>query len=137
MEQKFARLFYSYSLTSGVIAAGATATDSVTVESDSDFILTKMSYFATNGAGAALTWNSRIVPLVRIQLRDTGSGRNLLDANQPIPNLFGTGEIPFILPTMLRIKANSVLRADFVSFEAADSRLVDLSLVGFKEYRYE
>jgi len=134
---KEAKLFYSYSLDSGTLSAGASGSDAVTIESDSNFVLTKMAFFASDGAGAAQEHDTRIIPLVRIQLRDTGSGRNLLDGTQPIVNLFGTGEIPFILPIQQIIRANSVLRADFTSFEAAEDRQVELSLIGFKLYYYD
>jgi len=130
-----AKLFYIYSFDT-VVTAGATATDSINIEADSDFILTKLSYFATDNAGTAQTYNTRIVPLVTLNLRDTASGRNLFDREQPIPNLFGSGEIPFILPLKQTLRANSTIRASFTSLEAANDNRIFLSLIGFKNYAY-
>jgi len=130
-----AKLFYIYSF-DVTVTAGATATSSLSIEADSDFILTKLSYFATDNAGTSVTYNTRIVPLVTVQLRDTASGRNLFDSEQPIANLFGSGEIPFIMPLQTTIRANSNVRASFTSLEASNDRRIFLSLIGFKLYRY-
>jgi hypothetical protein len=130
------KLFYSYSIDSGSIASGGTATGSIAIEADADFVITKASYFATDGAGTSQTANSRIIPLVTVQIQDTGSGRNLLDSAQPIPNLFGVGREPFIWPVAQVVRANSVVRFTFTSLEASNTRRVFLSLIGFKLYRY-
>lgn len=131
-----AKLLYTYSFDTGTLAAGATATDSVAIEADSSFVITKGSYFATDDAGTAQTYNSRIVPLVLMQLRDTGSGREFFDEAQPIPNLFGSGEIPFIFPVQQVVRANSVLRANFTSLEATNTVRIWISLIGYKLYNY-
>lgn len=136
MAEKEAKLFYSYSVDM-TLTAGATASASVSIEADSDFVVTKSTYFATDNAGASQTYNTRIVPLATVQIQDTGSGRNLLDDQQPIPNLFGSGEIPFIWPVQQIIRANSVVRFQFTSLEAANARRIWLSLIGFKLYRYD
>jgi len=130
------RLLYAYSADSGTVAAGGTATDSIAIEADSDFVIVKQSMHVTDGAGAALTWDSRIIPNVTLQIIDTGSGRQFFDGEQPAANLFGTGEIPFILPAAQLVRANSVLRVNFTSFEASADRRLQLSFIGFKIYEY-
>lgn len=130
------RLFYSYSIDSGTIAAGGTATGSIAIEADSPFVIAKTSYFATDDAGTSQTHDSRVLPLVTVQIQDTGSGRNLLDDAQPIPSLFGTGEQPFIWPVAQMVRANSVIRFTFNSLEATNARRIWLSLIGFKLYQF-
>ena len=128
------RAFYSYSLAVTGLAAGATLIDNTTIEANSDFILTKMTAFA-DIAGAAQTSDTRVVPLVTIQLTDTGSSFNLFDEPQAISNLTGIGSIPFILPLAYRFARNATLRCEFVNFSAATTYdNVQISLVGFRNY---
>lgn len=136
MQGDTAKLLYTYSADSGQIAAGATATDKISIEADSDFVIVKQSMHVSDGAGAAITGAGKILPNVTVQIIDTGSGRQFFDDEQPVGNLFGTGEIPFILPVQQLVRANSVLRVNFTSFEAAANRRVQLSFIGYKLYQY-
>ena len=81
--------FYTYEAEALLLAAGAAANDIITIEADSNFVLQKLNYIA-DIAAAAFTDSTRPIPLVTIQLTDTGSGRNLMSNPVPIPSLFGT-----------------------------------------------
>ncbi len=124
-----------FTYTSAVVALGVglTATDIVNVEADADFNLLKLSYFA-DLAGVAQTDATRVVPNVDIQILDTGSGRSLFFAPIPIPAIFGTGEIPYILPIRRLFKATSAIRVTFTSREVASTPTILLALGGYKDF---
>lgn len=128
------RAFYAYTLRVDNLAAGAIAVDNVTIEANSDFILTKMTQFS-DVAGAPQTADTRVIPLVRLQLTDTGSSFNLFDEPEAMGNITGFGAIPFILPLAYRFARNATLRGEFTNFSAATTYdSVQLTLIGFRNY---
>ena len=130
----FEALNYVYSFNVASLAAGASAQDTINIDSDSNFHWVKGSFFAAI-ASATQTDSSRVLPLINLQLTDTGSGRQFFDNPIPITTFFGTGEIPFILPLEQIFSSNSTIKADFTSFDAAATYTdIELSLIGFKKY---
>lgn len=123
--------FFSYSTPRTAVAQGGTATVNITIESNSDFLIEKMT-FSADVAAAAQTWSTRISPNVQVQLNATGSGRNLLNISTDLRNLFGSGEIPFILPRAYLLPAASTLQVTFTSFEAVNANNITLSFIGRK-----
>ena len=126
--------FYAYTVSFTALASGASATGSINIEADSSFVAVKLSYSA-DIAAAAQTDSSRVIPLVTLQLTDTGSGRNLINQATPIPNLFGTGQIPFILPIAREFKANSTLNFAVTNYDAASTYNLYLTLSGQKIFK--
>jgi len=127
------RSFYVYEVQTLALPTGGNATDQIQVESDADFWWIKSAFFA-DIAGAAQTDSSRIIPNVDVQIVDTGSGRQLLNGNIPIPSIFGNGQLPFILPLPQVFKANSVVRIDFTSREAVITPNLRLAFIGYKDF---
>jgi hypothetical protein len=113
------------------IANGATSNLNFIVQADSDFKLVKMTYFA-DIALAAQTDSTRIVPLVTIQVVDTGSGRQLFSSPMPIASLCGTGQLPFILPVPRIFKARSNVAIILANFSAASTYNIRVSFIGTK-----
>lgn len=126
--------FYIYTSNIISIAAAASASDNINIEADSDFYLQKLSFFA-DVAAAAQTDSSRVLPLVTIQITDTGSGRQLFSSETPIPAVFGYGSIPFILPNPRRFAANSVISIAYTNYEAVNTYQLYLAFIGMKIYR--
>lgn len=127
------RSFYVYEVQTLALPTGGNATDSIQIESDADFWWIKSAYFA-DLAGAAQLESTTIVPNVDVQIVDTGSGRQLLNGNIPIPSIFGIGQLPFIMPLPQVFKANSVVRVDFTSREAAVTPNIRLAFIGYKDF---
>lgn len=100
--------FYSYSVIVAQLAVGGSADKSFNIESDSHFILQKMT-FTADIAGASQTDSSRVLPLVTMMVVDSGSARQMMDAPLPIPALMGTGQLPYILPVPHKFSANSTV----------------------------
>ena len=114
--------------------AGGVATDTIQIQADADFIWQKATYQA-DIAGAAVTDATRVIPNVLVQITDTGSNRQLFFNPLPIPNIFGTGRVPFILPNPRLFIKTSTIQIDFTSFEAAITPTIRLSFIGYKFYR--
>ncbi len=130
------RSFFSYTLQTASIAAGATDTDTVNIENDSQFVWTKTSYFA-DLAGAVQTDATRVIPLVTAQITDSGSARQFFDTPQPINNIAGQGNIPFILPAPFIFKNNANINVTFTNYSAATTYTnVIITLHGFRIYQF-
>lgn len=115
------------------LAAAATQTQNINIQSDSDFCLQKLTYQA-DIAAAAQTASSRVIPLINVLLTDSGSGRQLMNNILPVTGLFGTGEIPFILPKPKWFAANSNIVVQVTNFDAAATYNLQLMFIGFKRF---
>ncbi len=123
---------YTYVTRVETLAAGTTDTFNLQIEADAYFVVTKVSYFA-DIAGAAQTEDSRVIPLVRCLITDTGSGRNLMSQAVDISSIAGHEGLPFITPTARWIKPNSAINVQFSNYSAATTYAnVRLYLAGKK-----
>lgn len=89
--------FFTYHVEFLALAVGATATGTFTIDNDSSWEWASSCYFA-DIALAAQTDGTRVIPLVDVQMTDSGQGRQMSSAPLPVSCLFGTAEDPFILP---------------------------------------
>ncbi|MES9901027.1 MAG: hypothetical protein ABW148_18675 [Sedimenticola sp.] len=126
--------FYVYEEDFSALASGASDIGSINIQADSDFVVQKLTYFADIAAAAQLD-GTRIIPLVTIQITDSGSGRNLMEAPVALSNIFGTGELPFILPQPKLFLARSTISISVTNFDAAVTYNLRLSLIGYKVFR--
>lgn len=134
-EQVRVRTYFTYPVPAVSLAAGASATSVVRIESATNFYWIKSTYHADDDAAVGnQEAATRIIPSVDVQIQTSGADRNLFNAFVPIPSVFGTGEIPFVLPMPMLLQANSELRVDFLSREATRTLNIALSLVGWKDY---
>lgn len=124
---------YEVDFTAGIIA-GATSNGSFTVQADSDFKWLKACYFADIAVGAQ-TASALIIPLATVLITDQGSGRQLMSAAVPIPNIFGIGQIPFILPVPKLFSSKSTVGVTVANFSAATTYNIRLSFIGVKVFR--
>jgi len=125
--------FYTYEEDFSGIAPGASGTGNINIQADSDFVLQKLQYHA-DIAGAAVNDSTRVVPNMSIIITDTGSGRQIMESAVPIPSLFGTGRLPFILPTPRLFLARATINLVVTNFDAAATYNVRLSFTGYKLY---
>lgn len=127
--------FFSYSILFTNLAAGGSSSGNINIQADSDFKIQKLTYFASDNSNSSQTDGTRVIPLVTVLLTDSSSGRQLQDSAQPISNLFGTGEIPFILPTPKIFQSRSTLTVQVNNFDALLTYNIRLSFIGAKMYR--
>lgn len=133
LESSIIRFPYSYTAAFGVLAPAATLTVNITIDAAAPFLIVNQTYHATT-ADAVLTNATRNYPNVSVLLTDTGSNRQMMDVAVPIPNIFGDGQFPYILPEPKLMAANSVLSCQITSFEAAVNQNIDLTFSGYKLY---
>lgn len=121
----FAKDYFTYEVDfTAAIAASGNAVGSFTIQADSDFLWTKAAFIQT-GAG---------VPAILIQ--DTGSGRNLMNQAVPVASMFGTGQLPFILPRQRIFVARAVVNVTITNLDAANPiNTLRLSFIGEKGFR--
>lgn len=130
----FAKDFFVYEADILNIGPGQTQTTYFTIQADSDFLWTKAAYFADTGAGG-ITSSNRVIPLATVLVQDTGSGRILMANAVPIVSMFGTGELPFILPRQRIFVARSQVQVNVTNFSTADTYNIRLSFIGEKAFR--
>lgn len=125
--------FFVYPMPVIAVAPAARGQAEIQIEASTDFWWIKSAYIADN-AGAAQTDATRIVPNVDVQLTSTGSDRSLSQDFTPISSWFGSQGLPFVLPFAQLITANSILRANIISREAALTLNIRLLFIGWKDY---
>lgn len=131
-DQYGAKDYFVYSaLLTGGLGTGETDVASFNVDKDSDFLWTKGTFFALVG-GAAITADTRPIPGVTVTIKDTTSGRDIMTAPVPIPAMFGTGELPFILPVPKLLPATSTITVNFASIDDASYSYIGLFFHGPK-----
>lgn len=128
-----AKDFFTYQVNFAAVLAGSSQTQTFTIQADADFLLTKQAFFATLG-NVAFTDSSRPIPNINVTIQDTGSGRNLMNTAVPIASIFGTGQLPFILPRQRIFLANATVNVTITNFDVADDYDVYLSFIGEKGF---
>lgn len=116
------------------LAAGANSQQALPFDQDSNFIWQKLSVF-TDIAGAAQTDSTRVLPLVTIQITDSGNSQGFFNAPVPIPSIIGDGRLPFVLPQPQIVRPNATLQFNFSNFSAATTYLnLRVALIGIKRF---
>ena len=131
---EIARDFFIYGANFLALAPATTATQSISIQADSDFVVQKLTYHA-DIAGAAQTDSSQIIPNATVIITDTGSGRQLMNQAINLTDFFGTGQSPFILPQPKIFRANTLISITVVSYEAAETLNLRLSFIGVKSFQ--
>jgi len=128
------RSFFVYSPTVFTLApAAAPISIPVRIDSASDFFWIKACFMA-DIAGASSLDGTRILPNWDVQLQQGGADKNLFSAPQPLTNVFGTGQLPFVLPFPQKLVRNSELTVTCSTREVAVTLNVRLSFIGWKDY---
>lgn len=111
-----------------VAAAAATvATAQLQIQNDSDFLIVEQS-FSVNDTVTTLDVASS--PL--IQLTDQGSGQTMFNVAMPAPNIFGTAQLPLMLPVPRLLSKNSTLTGSLTTRTTANISTYTFSFIGFK-----
>ena len=117
------------------LAFGANTQVALPFDQDSWFIWQKITVFC-DIAGAALTDSTRILPLVTVQLIDSGNAGGFMSGPVPIPALMGDGRLPLILPAPFLISPNRTLTFNFTNYSAATNYAnLRVQLHGIKRFQ--
>jgi len=125
--------FYVYNENFDALVSGASSTGNINIQADSDFVLQKLTFFA-DISGNAQTNSDRVVPLCSIQITDSGSGRQLFEFATPVSSIFGTGELPFILPTPKLFPARSTITINVANFSDSTDYNLKFAFIGYKVF---
>lgn len=125
--------FYGYTVDIASIAAAATVTQTFSIDTDSNFVLQKMTQ-ESDISGAAVTTGTEVVPLCKIQVQDGGSSRQMFSQPVSLHGVFGTGENPFILPAPRLFSAGSTVTITVTNYSAATTYHIVLHFLGLKKY---
>lgn len=128
--------WYSHTPISTLASTAPVATAFINLDADSDFYCVALSYQASI-ADAVLTESSNVLPLVRLQITDTGSGKSLMNTPMPLTAMAGDGKRPYRLVRPRVFLANATIQLAFASYVAAGTTYSDLQVVlhGYKVYR--
>lgn len=128
--------FYQFPRIQNVAAGAAAAPVTVQIQHDSDFEWLCGS-FHFDLAQAAFQWNTTPIPNMSLNIIETGSGKQLMNANVPVGALFGApGREPIALPQPKIFTRDSVVSITATNFDAAVATGdLWLTMIGRKLYQ--
>lgn len=128
------KTFFSYeSDISSALNAAASQTLTFNIAGDSDFFWTKFQAFALVG-GASTVRNADQLPAVTMLLTNTTTGRQYSTNPTPLPNVSGTGELPFILPQITLWEAKSTISIVLANIGNANYSNLYLTFSGIRAF---
>jgi hypothetical protein len=120
---------YAYVLTFSSLAAGASATQTLNITANADFIFTMMHHRA-NVAAAGQTVSNKTAPLARILITDSGTNEQFTNAAIDLENYSTNGNIINNLPYPRIVSGRSTLTVQLTSYEASATLNIDLGFQG-------
>jgi len=128
--------FYTHTAIQTLSSLAPTANGVFTTDADSDFYCVAFTY-AASIADAPLTESTNVLPLVRVLITDSSSGKALMNNPLPLYAIAGDGKRPYRLVRPRVIGSNATVNCAFTAFVAAGTTYSDLQLVfhGYKIFR--
>lgn len=119
----------------GLQSTAPNATSILNIDADSDFWCIGFSYQA-DIAGAALTEATNLVPLINLQINDTGSGKSLMNVPAPLTDIAGDGKHLYRLLRPRVFLSNASVQFNWTSYVAAGTVYnVSFTMHGIKVYK--
>jgi hypothetical protein len=128
--------WYSHTPVNGLASTAPSANAIINIDADSDFYCIALTQQATI-ADAVLTESSNVIPLVRLQITDTASGKSLMNTPINLSSIAGDGKRPYRLVRPRVFQSNGTIQLAFTSYVAAGTTYASLQVVlhGYKVYR--
>jgi hypothetical protein len=120
---------YGYNLTFSSLAAGASATQTLNIAANADFIALVIHHRA-NVAAAGQTVSNKTAPLVRMLVTDSGSNEQFTNSAVDLESYSTNGNIINTLPYPRIVSGRSTLTVTLSSFEASQTLNVDVFFEG-------
>lgn len=127
---------FEYNLTiTGLVAVGGVSTSQLNINSNADFVLTRISYAAVTGT--AQNVGNKTVAQVRVQITDAGSARPFFNTAVPLEN-FASNEYPDRFLSYPRfLSGNTSLTVAATGYgTAAETYTLDLTFDGMNVRQY-
>lgn len=128
--------WYTHTPIQTLSSAATTASAFINLDADSEFYCVALTYAASIG-DAVLTESTNVLPLVYVQITDTGSGKSLMNAPVALYSLMGDGKRPYRLVRPRTFQPNGTIQLAFTAFITAGTTYSDLAVTfhGYKVYR--
>ncbi len=120
---------YGYNLTFSSLAAGTSATQTVNIAANADFIITGLHHRA-NVAAAGQNVSTKTAPLARILITDSGSNEQFTNSAVDLENYSTNGNIINRLDYPRIVSGRSTLTVQLTSFEASQTLNIDVFFTG-------
>lgn len=133
--RQFVEDFFVYNIAFTSIAPAITQQGSIQIQADSRFKWLKATFWANiiaAGSPDDQVMSTQDLPNITVQMVDSGSGRQLFQSAVPVFTVFGTGQLPFILPVPRIFQARSNVAFTISNFSADDTYSLTLALIGTK-----
>jgi hypothetical protein len=136
---ELAPFHYSANFLGSIVTAGVTLPVNTGIQSDSHFVVRYVNMTATTAGEVVAV----ATPPFLVSFFDTGSGRTLFDAPQPVQNVCGgvaaaagMGNLPFIFPEPWLVRAGGTIQTTLVNSGVTTFVSVRFSLIGFKVFKF-
>ncbi len=127
--------FWYAARVTGLVSTAPNATSIINIDADSDFYCVAFSYQA-DIAGAILTESTNPIPLVTLQINDTGSGKSLSNIPLPLGTMAGDGKRPYRLVRPRLFQSNATVQLQWLAYMAAGTTYnITFVMHGFKQYK--
>jgi len=120
---------YGYNLTFSALASGASATQTLNIAANADFIALTIHHRA-NVAAAGQNVSTKTAPLARILVVDSGSNEQFTNSAVDLENYSTNGNIINTLPYPRIISGRSTLTVTLTNFDAAQTYNIDVFFEG-------
>lgn len=123
--------YFFYQTTVASLADGANAPSQIQIDAGTDFLWIASTYFVDIGsAGADLTSDTNVVPLITVTILDTGATKNLMNAPCPINAIASNnGAFPYRLIRPRLFRANSVINFTWIQYATDSTTYSDLYFI--------
>lgn len=127
--------FFWYRAPSFTISSVLTpVTNNIQIDASADFLWIATSYQASI-AGALLTESTNVIPLISLQISDTGSGKFMSNLPIPLAAFAGDGKRPYRLVKPRIFGKNATIGLNWTSFVVAGTTYtIDFVMHGYKVY---
>jgi len=120
---------YGYNLTFSSLAAGGSATQTINIAANADFIITGLHHRA-NVAAANQNVSTKTAPLARILITDSGSNEQFTNSAVDLENYSTNGNIINKLDYPRIVSGRSTLTVQLTSYEASSTLNIDVFFEG-------
>jgi hypothetical protein len=127
--------FWYAARVTGLNTVTPNGTSIINIDADSDFLCVAFSYQA-DIAGALVTDSTNVIPLVNVQINDTGSGKSLSNIPVPLPSIAGSGQLPYRFNRPRVFQSNATVQLNWQAYQVAGTTYsITFVMHGIKVYK--
>lgn len=120
---------YGYNLTFSALASGGTASQTINIAANADFIITGLHHRA-NVAAAGQNASTKVAPLARILITDSGSNEQFMNSAVDLENYSSNDQFMINLDYPRIVSGRSTLTVQLTNYDAAQTYNIDLFFRG-------